>query len=112
LALAALEVLIHIDHDLAPADLLAIPIEVPSTLRVETLARSTLPTNWQSAPAPERLQELGAAWIARAASAVLRVPSVVIPEEDNYLINPTHPDCRRIKVGHSRAFTFDHRLFN
>ena len=92
LALAALEVLVHVDHDLAPTDLVAIPIDIPAGIRTEEIRPSDLPQHWRRTPAPERLQELGTAWLRRGDSLLLRVPSVVIPEEHNYLVNPMHRD--------------------
>jgi RES domain-containing protein len=111
LALAALEVLVHVDHDLAPTDLVMIAIEVPRGIRTETIPQADLPPHWRITPAPDHLQRLGTAWIQRGTSALLQVPSAVIPEESNYLINPAHPACRRLKVGSPRPFTFDPRLF-
>ena len=111
LALAALEVLVHVDHDLAPTDLVAIPIDVPASIRTEAIQLSELPQHWQHTPAPEQLQELGSTWIRRGSSLLLRVPSVVIPEEHNYLVNPAHRDFPRLRVGKSRPFAFDPRLF-
>lgn len=111
LALAALEVLVHVDHDLAPTDLVVIQIEVPRRLRIEEISIAALPQNWRSIPAPDHLQRLGTVWLQKGTGALLKVPSAGIPEEYNYLINPTHPACRRFKMGSPRPFTFDPRLF-
>lgn len=111
LALAALEVLVHVDHDIAPTDLVAIPIDVPRGIRIETISIAALPSHWRTTPALEQLQKLGTTWIQGATSALLRAPSAVIPEEHNYLVNPAHPDCRRLQVGRPTLFTFDPRLF-
>jgi RES domain-containing protein len=111
LALATLEVLVHVDHDLAPTDLVSIAIEVSTGLRIEEIPIAALPMNWRNTPAPDPLQEIGTAWVRRAASLLLRVPSAVIPEEYNYLVNPAHPDVKRLKSGTPKPFTFDPRLF-
>lgn len=110
LALAALEMLVHIDPDLAPVDIVAISIEVPESIHVEEVTLAQLPRNWRSTPAPKALQEIGTAWVRRASSLVLRVPSSVIPEEHNYLLNPAHSDGPRLKTGQPKPFTFDARL--
>lgn len=110
LALAALETLVHLDPDLAPTDLVAIPIELPANIRVEEIIVAELPPNWRSTPALETLQEIGTAWVRRASSLVLRVPSAVIPQEHNYLVNPAHMDQSRLKVGRPQPFSFDPRL--
>jgi RES domain-containing protein len=110
LALASLEVLVHCDLDLLPSDLCAVEIEVPVEVQVTKLARSDLPRAWRRYPAPRALQELGNSWLDEAATAVLRVPSAVIPTECNYLINPTHPDISKIRVVRRFRFAFDERL--
>ncbi len=56
-------------------------------------------------------QEGGDEWFDTQASAVLRVSSVVVPGESNFLLNPTHPDFGRISVESARLFEFDPRLF-
>ena len=109
-ALAALEVLVHVDPDLAPADLVRIEIDVPHPLRIETVKASSLGPRWRAHPAPESLRALGDRWVRRGASAVLRVPSAVIPEESNYLLNPGHPDAARVSVVAIEPFAFDARL--
>ena len=111
LALAALEILIHMDLDVAPKDLVSIPIEVPDGLRIEEVRTGSLPTNWRKTPAPIPLQQLGTEWCQRATSLLLRVPSVIIPEEYNYLVNPIHPDLSQLTMHKPRPFTFDPRLF-
>lgn len=112
LALAALEVLVHVDLDIAPTDLVAIPVEVPTRVRVEKVEIDGLPPHWRTTPAPEQLQQLGTAWVRRKTSLLLRVPSAVIPEEYNYLVNPAHSSVARLRVGEPRPFTFDPRLFS
>ena len=111
LALAALEVLVQVDHDVAPTDLVSIPLEVPARTRIEEISIVALPANWRNTPAPEELQKIGTDWVRRATSVLLRVPSALIPEEHNYLVNPTHPDITRLKTGRAKPFTFDSRLF-
>ena len=53
----------------------------------------------------------GPAWLAAKTSALLVVPSVVVPPEDNILINPLHPDAKGIKATNTGQWQFDHRLF-
>ncbi len=110
LSLAALETLVHVDPDLAPRDLVQVRLEVPDGLVVESVGVEALPRGWRRHPAPVALQRRGLVWIEAARSAVLRVPSAVIPEEPNYLINPVHPDAGRIAVSEVRDFALDPRL--
>jgi RES domain-containing protein len=111
LALAALELLVHVDTDLAPSGLLAIPADIPEELKFEALEPASLPRDWRSYPAPETLKDIGTRWIERGASAVLAVPSAVIPTERNYLLNPRHADFSRITIGQPTPFEFDPRLW-
>jgi len=109
LALAVIERLVHLDPDLMPVGQVAIEIEVPDAL-VERFPPRRLPRNWRRVPAPASTQRLGDAWVAARRSAVLAVPSVVVPRELNYLINPLHRDAGRIKVVARGPFSFDPRL--
>ena len=110
LSLACLEVLVHLDPELMPPDFVAIEIDVPSNVTIKEIEVAALPKSWRRYPAPRTLQSLGNAWLTERSSAVLRVPSVVVPTEQNYLINPLHPDARRITVVSKSRFSFDPRL--
>jgi RES domain-containing protein len=110
LFLAALEYLVHVDTDLAPDDLIAVPADIPGELAIQHVSPGDLPRNWRRHPGPEALRDLGSAWAAAGSTAVLAVPSSVIPQERNYLLNPNHPDFRRIRAGEPEPFAFDPRL--
>ncbi|MGC4070168.1 MAG: RES family NAD+ phosphorylase [Polyangiaceae bacterium] len=110
LALASLEVLVHCDLDLLPSDLLAVEIEVPTEVEVTELTTSDLPRSWRRYPVPRVLQELGNNWLDEATTAVLRVPSAIVPTECNYLINPLHSDVKAIRIVRRFRFAFDERL--
>src|SRR5919108_1210905 len=92
LSLVVLELLVHVDPDEIPADLLALTIDVPDDLPVETLDAQSLPSDWQ-APEREACRPAGDAWLASLRTAVLRVPSAIVPEEHNFLLNPLHSDA-------------------
>lgn len=108
-ALAVLEILVQ-DEPLR-ARYTLIPARIPDDLAVERIAPGELPADWQSAGPREELQRLGAAWVRGGASAALAVPSAVIPDETNYLLNPAHPDFSRIAIGEGRELVTDLRLF-
>jgi len=110
LSLAALEYLVNVGIEEAPLDLVSISADVPATVRRRELAIGDLPANWRTYPAPERLAAIGTAWARSLESAVLIVPSCVIPEEKNWLLNPRHPDAGRIRIEKKAAFRFDPRL--
>jgi RES domain-containing protein len=75
------------------------------------IAVDALPTTWRRYPAPDALADLGTAWVRAAATAVLVVPSAIVPQERNILLNPAHPDFRRIRLGTREPFSFDPRLW-
>ena len=110
LALAALELLVHADPALLPEDLVAIAAEVPDNLAVESVPPRELPADWRNHPAPEALADRGTEWAKSRRTAVLAVPSALVPRERNFLLNPAHPDFRRIRIGKPEPFTLDTRF--
>ena len=111
LSLAALEYFVHLDPIDAPGDLVAIPAEIPDTLSRTEIRTATLPPNWRAYPAPEQLAELGMSWVRARKTAVLVVPSAIVPQEHNVLLNPAHADFRRIRPGTPEPFSFDPRMW-
>ncbi|MDN5942702.1 MAG: RES family NAD+ phosphorylase [Nitrospira sp.] len=111
LSLAALEFLVNLDRDTEPDQLVAISADFPDDMHVEHIEVSNLPKKWRSYPVPEELQDLGTAWVASASTAVLVVPSAVIPDERNYLLNPAHPDFKRFRFNKPEVFRFDSRMW-
>lgn len=110
LSLAALERLVHTDTDLEPPGLAAIPIDIHPATAIEPVDMSDLPWGWRAYPPPAVLASIGERWLQAARTAVLSVPSAVIPAERNFLLNPAHPEFRRCTGGPPEPFTFDPRL--
>ena len=110
LSLAALELLVHADPALLPDDLVAVDADLPAALRRREISERELPRGWRRTPPPEALADLGAAWLASRETAVLAVPSALVPHERNFLLNPAHEDFPRIRVGTAVAFSLDPRL--
>ncbi len=110
LALAAVELFVHLDPAELAAACVAFPVGLPEGLPVEHVAPEQLPPNWRDVPAPEALAELGRRWLTDAAAAVLRVPSAVVPPESIFVLNPAHPDFARLAIGASQPFQFDPRF--
>ncbi|MEW6612437.1 MAG: RES family NAD+ phosphorylase [Pseudomonadota bacterium] len=111
LALAALELFVHLPRAFAKLDFVSFRIEIPGGIPVESLTPERLPPNWRQQPPPDSTQTLGTRWAAAGTSAVLQVPSVLVPSESNYLLNPAHPDFRRLVIADPESFTFDPRLW-
>ena len=110
LSLAALEYLVHIDAEDAPDDLVALRISVPDDVTELAYAPSSLPADWQQTPSPPQCQAIGSEWARRREELLLRIPSVLVPEESNVLVNPMHPDAAKVRVIGSRPFSYDMRL--
>lgn len=110
LSLAMVEVLVHTDPDLIPDGLAVFEIQIPDSAAAERIAIHDLPPDWAGIPDHPACRAIGDDWIGRGASAVLAVPSAIVPEETNYLANPLHPDAAGIRVVRSRPFSFDPRL--
>jgi RES domain-containing protein len=106
-ALAALEVLVHLEIRQAPPSFVIIPAEVPEDLVTVIEAP---PPGWNVLPPGDVSRRIGSEWVRSRSSVGLRVPSVVLPGEHNVLLNPTHPDYGRVDVGEPEPFTFDPRL--
>jgi RES domain-containing protein len=111
LSLAALERFVHTDSDLEPTDLLAIQVEIRDDIVVVDVDVETLPADWRTFPAPPALALIGEQWFRSSRTAVLSVPSVVVPHERNFVLNPTHREFARIVVGRSEPFSFDPRMW-
>jgi RES domain-containing protein len=111
LSLAAFEYFVNVDPDDAPGDLVAVPADIPEALAVSSIVIAGLPGNWRAAPAPRALARMGTAWARAGKTAVLAVPSAVIPQERNYLLNPRHPLFPRIRIAGAEPFAFDPRMW-
>ncbi len=110
-ALATLEVTAHLDmaEDL-PNDRYYVEIEIPQEIKIQEITKADLPRNWDAKPPNHATQVIGDSFVLASEAAVLKVPSAIVPFEFNYLINPLHPDAKRIKVTSKTPMKFDHRL--
>ena len=108
-ALAVLEMLVHLESSDLLKHYRLVPVTFEDAL-VSTLDAKALPANWKRRPTPASIRLIGDEWVSSAGSLVLRVPSVIVPTESNYLISVLHPDFRRLAVGKPQPFRFDPRL--
>lgn len=109
-ALAALEYLVHVPMALAPAGLSTLRIEVPDNIELTAVDATSLPRDWKAYPPPQDLAAVGTKWALSNATLLLRVPSVVVEHEFNYLINPSHPEFKRIRPHRPQRFFLDQRF--
>lgn len=110
-ALATLEVSVHLDfsEDL-PTDRYFVEIDIPDELEILELRTEDLPDNWNTHPPSLETQYIGDDFVYDNEAAVLKVPSSIVPPEYNYLINPNHPDAKKITVVSKKRLTFDKRF--
>lgn len=110
ISLAVLEYALNYKrHGWLPASVLSRAI-IPGEMKIESLSVSGLPEDWRHPDPPAALREIGENWLRRAEAACLRVPSAIVPEESNYLLNPRHPDFEKLTLGIPEPFNFDRRL--
>jgi RES domain-containing protein len=105
-SLAMLEILVHIRK---PKDFELYSVKFDDSFVLE-LAGENLPHNWDVEPPTSETQEIGDNWVLSTSSAVLSVPSAVVPEERNYILNPRHPEFKQIKIDGPFPCHFDPRL--
>lgn len=108
-ALAALEILIHLTPPTMTRPLHLIGVEIEPDW-IETIPNRKLPRHWASAIISPANKQLGDEWIRSARSPVLRIPSVIIPEENNFLFNPSHPALAHLHLVRGTTFSLDPRL--
>ena len=109
ISLAVLEVIIRISLEEIPSGFMLLKIEVPDSMEIKTIENKNLKKQWKEDIEYSRF--MGDSFLKENKSAVLKVPSAVIDEEDNYLINTLHPDFKHIKLKDAEPFDFDKRLF-
>jgi len=105
-ALAVLEMLGHLKAEDLLDPYVLIEIGVPGGV-VRALDESSLPARWRSGPPPSEAKEFGDGWLRRAECPVLRVPSALLPDEYNFLLNTQHPEFFRLSFGEPLPFRFD-----
>jgi len=109
-ALAMAEVIVHLSLVILPKDFVLLEIEIPDTIAIKKFNPKELPKTWNAFPHHPATQQMGDAFIREGQYAVLQVPSAVVNGDSNFLINPFHPDFKKIKITSQHPFLFDQRL--
>lgn len=109
-AAALLEILVHFEIDIQdlPLRYRLLKIEAPDDVPIERVSVDQLPADW-----PERTEmtrALGDGWLTRGTSALLSVPSAIVPETFNVLLNPAHQDAKRVVIVETGEHAIDPRL--
>lgn len=110
LALACLEILVHLDKASILRSYVFIEARFKEEMVIDVEDLSPLPSDWHNAQGSIELQSIGDEWIASGNTPVLRVPSVVIPRSFNFLINPGHEKFSKVDYLDPEAIGFDPRL--
>jgi RES domain-containing protein len=109
LSLAALETLAHAERSRFERDYVVFRVRVPHAAVLELRAED-LPDDWRDRPSSAGARAVGDAWLDQAASVALLVPSVLVPQEHNLLLDPTHPRFGEVRIAPAVPFRFDDRL--
>ncbi|MBW1801384.1 MAG: RES family NAD+ phosphorylase [Deltaproteobacteria bacterium] len=109
LALASLEILVNIPNDQLLQQLVRIPVEF-SPKFVSEIDVTILTDHWDGYPASHETKLIGDQWVKNRHSVILKVPSAIIPEEFNYLINPYHPDFKKLSIGSPAVYYLNSRF--
>lgn len=110
LSLAMLEYLAHLDPNRVPDDLVLAQAEIPERVSRIRITATHLPASWTHYPAPAELARMGDRFISRAKAAILILPSVLAPTEENWLLNPLQRDFKFIRILPIEPFRYDRRL--
>jgi len=109
-ALACLENAVHRSGEGLNKSFRSMVIHIPDDLEIAAVTRDELSMEWKNFDQQFETQLIGDEWVKKRQSAILKVPSAIIWEENNYLINPVHEDFSRIKLASVDPFIFDSRL--
>ena len=109
-SLACLEMAVHYDQARLNRQFNILTIDCPEDLEIKAISLNDLPNNWTDFDQIKITQTIGDNWVKENQTAMLQVPSSIVNEELNYLINPSHPDFRHIKLVKTQPFIFDGRI--
>lgn len=111
LSLAALESYVHLPRAALAMPYLAYRVTLPDDLRLRVVLNDELPPNWRDSPVPLDTQELGLRWLENGDSLLLSVPSAIIPQERNLVLNLDHADWQLASISAPEPFFFDSRMW-
>jgi RES domain-containing protein len=110
-SLAAWEKVVHVaSFENLPDDLLLVKIEIPDGIEIQTVPQKILVKGWNSFPFTTETVKYGTSFLRKKEHLALQVPSVIIPDEYNIILNPIHPDIQSCKIISTTQFTFDLRV--
>ena len=107
-SLAVLDYFVHLDPTDPPTDLVLAAADVPEQVSCDRVTLLELPVAWRSAPPPPELARIGDSFIRSAETAMLLVPSALVPDEFNALLNPAHSDFAALRIQKEVVHTVPH----
>ena len=111
LSLAALELFVHLNAEDARLRLTAIPVTIPNGIAIDEVSTDELPRGWRTEPPSDACKAFGSAWVNTGSAALLKIPSVIVPREFNYLANPRHAAFAQLTARIAEPFGFDDRMW-
>lgn len=109
ISLAVLEILVRTGIDLIPANYFLVTIEIPDSISIKTLNKDRLKKDWKNDAAFTKW--IGDQFVKSNKGLIMKIPSAIVDEEHNFIINPDHADFKKIHITTSRKFIFDKRLY-
>lgn len=110
-ALCMLELLVHLGRNELPPEMAFTILDIPDLRLNECLKPDVLPAGWNQYPFHHSSRRLGDTFLQQRKYLMLQVPSALVPEEYNFLINPLHPSFSEIRISRIQAFQFNERFF-
>jgi RES domain-containing protein len=109
-SLAVLENLTNTPPAILQNDFSILTIGISGKISIDEITLKELPFNWNIYPVPVNVSKMGDQWLLSVKSLLLKVPSVIIPSEYNYVINPLHPDMSKLKIKKTEKLELDKRI--
>jgi RES domain-containing protein len=110
LSLSLLEIIVHVNYAVLPLDYSFLEVDIPDASIKKIQSIDFIEPKWSTEEAVNQLQMLGSNWLKKRESLAMRVPSAIIPHENNFLINPLHKDFGNLKIIKVGKMDFDPRL--
>ena len=110
-SLASLENMVHkMGQGILGSSFIMMVLELPDKLPVTTINRNELPRDWKLESSYSITKPIGSAWYEEAETLLLKVPSALVPEENNFVLNARHPDFSKVQIRKREPFVYDHRF--
>jgi RES domain-containing protein len=108
-AMAVMEVLVHLSPEQVDRPFVLATFDVPDD-KIYDISIFDLPEDWRDPQTGDELKKIGDKFVRDGIYLLMKVPSIILEEEFNFIINPNHPDSKKIKLVNRRDFVFDKRF--